>query len=197
MLKLRLLIGITLGMLAVVVWLASSANAATLNVVGGQLLGASNVLVNGDLYDVEFLDGTCTVLFTGCDEASDFTFSSFAAATLASQALLDQVFLDAADTFDTSPDLTNGILTSVVGFLETPYTGDALTFSSLSTVNGDGATYFDTVVGPFTETATWNSLTNSSEAFARWSPVPEPGTASLLAFGLVGIVAMRRRRTAA
>ena len=38
---------------------ASSAGAATLNVSGGQLLGASGVIVDGISYDVEFLDGTC------------------------------------------------------------------------------------------------------------------------------------------
>lgn len=37
---------------------ASGASAATLNVVGGQLLGASGVIVDGSSYDVTFLDGT-------------------------------------------------------------------------------------------------------------------------------------------
>lgn len=37
---------------------ASGASAATLNVVGGQLLGASGVIVDGSSYDVAFLDGT-------------------------------------------------------------------------------------------------------------------------------------------
>ncbi len=46
-------------LLVLVVCLSASANAATLNVVGGQLLGASNVDVGGSLYDVAFQDGTC------------------------------------------------------------------------------------------------------------------------------------------
>jgi hypothetical protein len=36
-----------------------------LNVVGGQLLGASNVDVGGNLFNVQFLDGTCIDLFDG------------------------------------------------------------------------------------------------------------------------------------
>ena len=76
----------------VLVLVASSAQAATLNVVGGQLLGASDVLVDGSLYNVEFLDGTCIDLYNGCDDVSDFTFQTEAAALLAAQALLLQVF---------------------------------------------------------------------------------------------------------
>jgi opacity protein-like surface antigen len=49
------------------VLMASSAQAATLDVVGGQLHGAFGVDVNGSLYDVEFLGGTCIELFDGCD----------------------------------------------------------------------------------------------------------------------------------
>jgi hypothetical protein len=94
---------------AVLFFVAGAAQAATLNVVGGQLMGASGVLVDGSLYDVQFLDGTCIDLYNGCDEASDFTFQTEASAVLASQALLDQVFLDGVDgLFDTSPQLTNG-----------------------------------------------------------------------------------------
>ncbi len=80
---------------------SSSAFAATLNVVGGQLLGASGVDVGGTLYNVDFHDGTCIALFNGCDEVSDFTFQTEESALLASQALLDQVFLDGvAGSFD-------------------------------------------------------------------------------------------------
>ncbi|MAG92484.1 MAG: hypothetical protein CMJ48_01855 [Planctomycetaceae bacterium] len=91
------------------VLMAGGAQAATLNVVGGQLMGASNVLVDGSLYDVQFLDGSCIDLYNGCDDLSDFTFQTEASATLASQALLDQVFLDGVDgLFDADPALTNG-----------------------------------------------------------------------------------------
>jgi hypothetical protein len=77
----------------VLVLIAGGAQAATLNVVGGQLHGAFGVDVGGTLYNVEFLDGTCIALFNGCDAVSDFTFQSSALAASASQALLDQVFL--------------------------------------------------------------------------------------------------------
>ena len=50
---------------AVLVLMAGGAQAATLNVVGGQLMGASGVLVDGSLYDVQFLDGTCIDLYSG------------------------------------------------------------------------------------------------------------------------------------
>jgi hypothetical protein len=58
--------------MVLVVCLSSTAYAvATLNVDGGgQLLGAFNVNVGGDLYDVVFTDGTCIVLFSGCDALS-------------------------------------------------------------------------------------------------------------------------------
>ena len=73
--------------------LCSFANAATLNVVGGQLKGATNVLA-GRLYDVEFVEGSCVELFDGCDEPSDFEFGDVGAAQSASQALLEQVFIN-------------------------------------------------------------------------------------------------------
>jgi len=66
------------------------------------------VAAGGPLYNVEFLDGTCIDLYSGCDEVSDFTFQSFGAAQLASQALLDQVFIDGVDgLFDSDPTLIN------------------------------------------------------------------------------------------
>lgn len=100
-------------LLVLAVCLAPSANAVTLNVVGGQLLGASNVLVDGDIYDVEFVDGTCIALFDGCNSPSDFAFTNSGSAALAAQALLDQVFVDGgAGQFDPDPALTTGCTNS-------------------------------------------------------------------------------------
>ena len=76
---------------------SSFANAATLNVVGGQLIGASGVNVAGTLYDVEFKYGSCVDIFDGCDSNSDFDFTSISEANIAAQAVLDQVFIGQYD----------------------------------------------------------------------------------------------------
>ena len=89
---------------------SNSAKAVVLQVVGGQLVGATGVNVGGTLYDVTFGNGTCDALFSGCDNpAADCAFTAQADAVLAAQALLDQVFLDGRlGNFDTQPILTNG-----------------------------------------------------------------------------------------
>jgi hypothetical protein len=94
-------------------WTVTSVHASALLVVsGGILTGAKGVDVGGTLYDVEFMDGTCVALFNGCDNpATDFTFTTQADALAASQALLDQVFLDGGQgNFDSTPSLTVGCL---------------------------------------------------------------------------------------
>lgn len=83
--------------------------AATLEVVAGKLKGASGVLVSGQSYDVEFFDASCSAAFDGCDALSDFAFTTQGAATLAAQALIDQVFLDGPDgNFDSRPETVVG-----------------------------------------------------------------------------------------
>ena len=106
----RLARDLTLAVLAVALT-ASSAHHAILIVNGsGILTGATGVNVNGTLYDVTFVDGSCVSLFDGCDSVSDFDFSSADDAGDASQALLNQVFLDGPDgNFDSAPqELTFG-----------------------------------------------------------------------------------------
>ena len=61
----------------------------------GQLTGATGVNVDGSFYDVEFVDGTCTEVFTRCEQDS-FIFKTNVSANLASEALIQQVFLDVA-----------------------------------------------------------------------------------------------------
>jgi len=172
-----------------------AANAATLNIDGGgQLLGASNVDVDGVLYDVEFLDGTCVSLFSGCDDAEDFTFSSTPEANLASQALLDQVLLDSGlGPFDTDPSLVNGCEDPTQCEIRTLY-------GPIFPANGDLSLSLafngDTVSGDFQVAITSTDADSSLEDFAvyaRWSPVPEPGTGVLIGLGLAALSASRGR----
>jgi hypothetical protein len=187
----------TLGTLAsfVVLLLASSsASAATLNVSGGQLLGASGVDVGGTLYNVEFLDGTCIDLYNGCDAASDFTFQTSSAALSASEALLDQVFVDGAGFFDTDPGLTSGCTGSNTCLILTPYglQGSGVFLSvGMATNNTPG---FDIDMAEITSSDAAVDVTGSSiVVYAVWAPVPEPGTALLLSLGLLGLSARKRR----
>jgi hypothetical protein len=195
---------------AILAFVAGGAQAVTLNLVSGQLLSASDVLVDGNLYDVQFLDGTCIDLHSGCDEGSDFTFQTEASATLASQALLDQVFLDngsAGPSLDSLPSLINGC---------------QLVPSSLQGCNVwtsiflyDNATMFgiersvaynnpSIAIGSPDEVIYENSLIGSDDTsvmphdvravWAPSTPIPEPSTALLLGLGLTGLAAKGRRR---
>lgn len=71
--------------------------------------------MEGVSYDVAFREGTCAALFTGCNEASDFAFTSEANATAGAQALLDDVFVDGLlGAFDNRSETTIGCLAQVV-----------------------------------------------------------------------------------
>ena len=181
--------------------LATPAAAASLIIdANGQLRGASDVNVGGTLYDVEFADGTCIEIFSGCDEVSDFTFTNYFDAREASQALLDQVFLG---EFNDDPTLTFGCDEMDYCRSLNPYTfvdfGDGLRTRDNTAVNGSiGINDYTT---DFYNRRDLDLSTRSGFNYAVFSladgvgAVPEPGTwlMMLLGFGFVGGM-MRQRK---
>jgi hypothetical protein len=161
---------------------AGSASADPTLVVdsGGQLVGATEVNVNGTAYDVTFVDGTCTEVFDGCDTAAKFTFQSQTEADQASQALLDTVFLDGATgNFDSDPTLTAGC-SNIVCAVVTPW-GLSGTDVVLSGANNWVDELSDGVSGyqrdPLQTTTPIDTLVHSVWTITGTEVVPEPASA--------------------
>ena len=186
--------------------LSIPAAAATLVIDGsGELTGVSGLNVGGTFYDVSFLEGTCIGIFSGCDSTTDFAFDTLASATLAGQALLDQVFSPSNPTYDSVPGLTIGCDSWVPEcFLVIPFATDGSSVTVLQTVNANVEVPFDrieSVLGAGDIPVTVDSSNVFNAVWARFSPstaaVPEPSTWAmmLLGFGAIGWVLRRRKRT--
>lgn len=183
----------------VVILSSDQTRAATLTIVDGALNGATDVDVDGILYDVEFLDGTCGELFQNCDETADFTFQSFRAATNASVALLDQVLVDSAEgNFDSTPSLTSGCSDFSFCFVFTPFqnvTGNVdTTFAGNSFIeSNDDVTSF-----AFAVSLSDDFSDRSERVWASWSAaeqasvVPLPAAGWLLLTAASCLFALRR-----
>ncbi len=178
--------------------LAAPATAAELLVQGGKLHGANGVDVDGILYDVRFVEGTCSSVFDGCDEASDFTFNDGQnqPAIHALFALLDQVFVDGPQgNFDSDSSLTFGCastycIASIPIRLENGY---VFTYGALNESGNrqdfGNPTYFDRFDNHSDrDILVWAKFSASSDA------VPEPASWAMMiaGLGMIGTTARRR-----
>lgn len=178
------------------------ASAATLNILDGQLMGANGVDVGGQLYNVEFMDGKCLLLFAGCDPTTEAGAQGFAfnqgGAIAASTALNEQVFNDShLGLFDSNPQLVNGIETTIA-FVLTPWNAsypDIRTSFAINNIGlGGKSVGFQFIINFQTDTTN-----DPSRTWAIWTPVPIstvplPAALPLFGTGLLGLIGLARRK---
>ena len=176
-----------------------TAEATTILVVNnGILMGARGVNVEGTLYDVDFVDGTCLTAYGLCDPAH-LPFNG--TASFAAQALLDQVFVNADFPFDWDASLTFGC-TGIGGpagqcFIYTPYAFDPFgrLFAIVAINYGCFPAFCPLGLPDVLELEP--SDRNARQIWAKWTPVPEPPTltSSLISmFVLVSFLHRHRQR---
>ncbi|MDO6487210.1 PEP-CTERM sorting domain-containing protein [Colwellia sp. 6_MG-2023] len=179
--------------------LANATLMLNIDLTSGKLLGASNININGKLYDVSFVDGTCPDLFSGCDEQSDFSWQTEEESKVASLALLNDVFVDSVDgLFDSLPDLTFGCSSDTYNdcFVITPYKSNTNnTLFGVMALNNSNPNWDTT--SPFTVGIGLNTGISNSSTYAVWSSpkplqaVTEPTTLTIFALGLIGLTLRR------
>ena len=172
-----------------------------------QLVGATGIEINGEVYQVQFADSSCIFLFNDCDETTDFFFPDAQSGLEANLALLEQVLLDLpSGLFDSEPELTHGCYSHIQCSIVTPVGSVAPqleVFPAVFLINkkdqrndihtGSGSTFRASDFG----------LRNSSAdtlTYAIWSKeagsgvsVPVPASFLLYSSALVAILIMKDR----
>ncbi len=192
---------------ATTTWAAPSL--VTTTDTGGNIIeitGATDILIGGSLFDVQFFDGTFTDLYP-----SGSAFVDEQASLLASQALLSLYNAAGSDVLD-APELTRGIEPQQIdafGSIITPYgdvQGLALDFTILNLekfTGFNGNASVSSSSPSFRLPIGFDTGNDDTSTFAVWSPaaavaaVPEPSTYAMMGLGLLGVAGMSRRKNQA
>ena len=173
-----------------------SSQAALLQIdSSGLLTGATGVIIDGESYDITFQDGSCIDLYSGCNESSDFTFTTRASATQAAQAIIDQVFIG---IYDDDPNLTfgcskqkNGFCLANVPYLaESPYIHVVSAWNRILGGSPDITHYRPMSPSDDVSRLNWNYVLFSPSSPAT---VPEGSPVILICIGLMTLFLNRRR----
>lgn len=167
--------------------------------VNGKLAGARNLVVEGNLFDVSFIDGTCASVFSGCDSPSDFQFQDSFVGSAAARALFEQVL---TGIYDSDPTRTEGCSFGLLCAVTTPYYTSADNDNLLWVLafNGEDIRVTDAIEVSGNAKRSQLDFTNEiAYVWAVWSPadrttVPEPASLGLVLGGLGALGAYHRRR---
>nr|WP_320193579.1 PEP-CTERM sorting domain-containing protein [uncultured Desulfobacter sp.] len=173
----------------------------------GLLTGATDVLVNGSSYNVEFVEGTAEDLFRDSEGNWAFSFASQTEAWEASSALLAQVFQNTEEgDFDDDPTLTYGSAEDSLYNYLLVFTTYGLSTNYEGYVSGvyaqNGAKEKLDFVNATPIPATNDTTTKDSAVYAIWTPAvssaptptPEPSSILLFVAGLIGFAGMNRKK---
>jgi hypothetical protein len=181
----------------------SSVNAATFNVVGGEIVGVDGLAYNGQMWDVTFFEGTCVQMLPTCNSNSDNPL--WQGDILSTQNLVEGLLGSLRTEFIAQ----EVIATDVYGL----YQPNSESYESIWTISDISSTSTDITARGlcnFQNPSSWYGglcgLTTVSSlamspydawTYAEWAPSPVPVPAAVWLFGtaLIGLIGFGKRKS--